>query len=450
MRQWILVIILSFMFMSACANHTKDQLAQTLKTAQQPWHGSFWWRSFHDPLLNQFAQQLLTQNLDIQVAAARLTAARAVTRQSVAGLYPDISLISLESGLKNQFLTQQQSFGLTGPVLNWELDVFGRVRAGIRAAQARTGSAAVTLDDVRNLVLADLAQAVIDWRQAQETIAQSKRLLKAEAVQIQLYNQRTKSGLIDASFVERIRAERAQTTVQLPLAQAAAKLAEYQIERLLGDVHQNVAIDLSKAQPHAWTMPQLAETRLISIEVIKNRPDVRRARFDLFAAQADLQQAEANLWPKINILAFFGIANGGLGVRSAENPVWAVASLITAPILNFGRLRAAVAEKNAQAKALELSYENTILLALQETKTALSDYLHGLHAVKAQTAAFKRRQLNVEISKERFQRGLTDMSDLTTAQTELVQSTLALINQKTATARAFIRLQKALGLAVHG
>ncbi|MEI6417131.1 MAG: TolC family protein [Verrucomicrobiota bacterium] len=99
-------------------------------------------------------------------------------------------------------------------IVNWELDVFGQVRAGIRAANARIGVAAVNVDDMRNLVVADLTKAVIDWRQAQQTVKFTESLLKAEDEQILLFDYRTKAGLIDASFLERARAERAQRTCQ--------------------------------------------------------------------------------------------------------------------------------------------------------------------------------------------------------------------------------------------
>ena len=357
-------IVLVLLLITSCTTPPKKHLDETLQEAQKPWQGIRWWQAFHDPLLNKFAHQIIAQNLDIQVAAARLTAARAVSTQVISGLYPDISFASLESRVKNRFFLNQPTYGLNGLIVNWELDVFGQVRAGIRAANARIGVAAVNVDDMRNLVVADLTKAVIDWRQAQQTVKFTESLLKAEDEQIRLFDYRTKAGLIDASFLERARAERAQILAQLPEAKASANDAEHQIERLLGDTDHQVTTALVQASPMSLNIPAPNKTLAITIDIIQNRPDVRKARFDLLAAQADLDQAEANLWPKISILSFFGVENGSSTARlAAGNPVWAIASLVTAPILNFGRLRGAIDEKNAEAKAMELTYENTILLA---------------------------------------------------------------------------------------
>ncbi len=165
----------------------------------------------------------------------------------------------------------------------------------------------------------------------------------------------------------------------------------------------------------------------------------------MLAAQADLKKAEADLWPKISIEGFFGVQRTSSGVIASGNPVWFLTSSIAAPLLNFGRLHSAVDAASARSKEAMHSYENITLLALQEAKTALSDYLNGVNAVNQQTRALKHRQNAVRIAKERFKRGLTDMTELTTAQTELDQATLAMIEKKTAAAIAYIRLYKALG-----
>jgi outer membrane protein TolC len=131
-------------------------------------------------------------------------------------------------------------------------------------------------------------------------------------------------------------------------------------------------------------------------------------------------------------------------MRLSSNPVWSLASSLTAPLINFCRLRSEIDASNARANAALLQYENATNLALQETKTALSDYLNGVNTVKAQEEALINRQEAVRLARIRFDRGLTDMTDLTTAQAELDEATLSLITLQTQTAIAYIRLQKAL------
>lgn len=439
-------LLILLLLLVACSAPNNESLHKIIVNASQPWSGSQWWQSFNDPLLNNFADQILAQNLDVKIAGTRLAAAHAQTAVVQSGFYPDISGTGSVFRGKNQFYPKPETVEQTGLNLNWDLDIFGQIRAGIRASEAYANSLDAMVDDMRNLVVANLAKAVIDWRQAQETIMQTKKLLYAQDEQIKLLNDRAKAGLIDESFAERAKAERAQTATQLPQAEAVSKAAQYQIEFLLGIKDQTVAEALKKAKPLSIILPSPETVSSISLNIIRNRPDVRAARFNLLSFQANLDQAEANFWPQIGISSFFGVTAGTKGAQLGNNPFWTVASSLTAPILNFGRLTGALDAANAQIKEAEYNYEKVILLALQEIKTALSDYLNGLNTVRAQAEALKRREETVVIAKERFNRGLTDMTDLTTAQTELDKATLGLIADKTSTAQAFIRFQKALGL----
>lgn len=114
------------------------------------------------------------------------------------------------------------------------------------------------------------------------------------------------------------------------------------------------------------------------------------------------------------------------------------------PVLNFGRLQRQIDATDARTLEASLRYQDVVNRALQETKTALSDYLNGMQAVQLQQEALTARKNTVALATERFERGLTDMTDLTTAQSELDQATLELIIKEITTAIAYIRLQKAL------
>jgi multidrug efflux system outer membrane protein len=406
-----------------------------------------WWRAFHDPVIDQLVVHLEKQNIDISIAQARLSEARALKSAARAGFFPDITgKISGSRGNTNT--PDTESFGQAGFDTSWELDIFGRVRAGVNAAEARRLGAEASIDDARNMVLADLVRAVVEWRQAKYTTTETRALLRAQDDQVSLLDSRVKAGLIDASFLERAKAQRAQTATTLPDAKAAANAAQYQMERLLAVRDGTVQTILTRADTKTLFIPAVHAATDISVERLRERPDIRMARANLLAAQANLKQAEANLWPRLNLLAFFGVQDGTNGVFATSNPAWSVAPGLTMPLLNFGRLHSQVDAADARTNEAALRYEDTVNRALQETRTALSDYLNGLNAVEAQNRALISRQDTVRIAKERFDRGLTDMTDLTTAQTELDQATLSLIRIKTSAAIAYVRLQKALALAI--
>lgn len=442
----ILSLVFLLNFLASCYKINDNDLKESISGAMSSWKGTKWWKSFEDPLLNQFAEQVLTENLDIKIAAARFIAAHESTKIVSSKLYPELFAKGSFERQKGLSYPEQENLGLAGLNLNWDIDVFGKNRAALRKAQAHENRLSANINQVRNLMIAKLAEATIDWRQAQETIKTTRLILNAEDLEIKLFDERQKAGLIDASFTERAKAERAQTATQIPQANAARATAMNQISLLLGFTDDRLTQSLKSAPMKRIKITSPEWIHEISLKTIKKRPDVQGARFQLLAAQANLEEAEANLWPNLSVGGFFGLGDGTKGTNLGSNPFWTMASSVTAPILNFGRLKAAVGSASAKAQEAEFNYQNTVLLALQETKTALSDYLYHLNTLHAQDEALKRRKAVVDLAKERFEKGLTNMTNLTTAQTELTQATLESIKLQTMTAKAYIRFEMALGL----
>jgi multidrug efflux system outer membrane protein len=446
MRNKAALVILPLMLMGcdSISHYWHPEKTQSAPVAQT----NQWWKQFNDPLLDQLAEQLLAQNIDIKIAQARVDEARGQVRVASSSWFPDISLTgNAKRGTDQVFLTKPRTIASGGFDATWEIDIFGATRTRVASSESLEVAANATMQDVQNSVIAELARTVIEWHQARQTIKETNDLLASQEDQVGLLNSRAKAGLIDASFKERAQAEYAQTATQLPLAQAAADAAEYKIEKLLGKAAGELFVMLTTQPSKELNIPAAEKTLELTLESIRLRPDIRAAKAQMLAAQSNLGAAEADLWPRITIGGFFGAQGNSSQIPSADNPIWSLSSGIAAPLLNFGKLRGAVDSADARAQQSALSYENATLAALQEAKTALSDYLNGINAVTRQSEALSHRRDAVRLAKKRFLRGLTDMTDLTTAQAELDQATLALINQKAATAIAFIRLQKAMGAA---
>ena len=442
-----LLLTVSMLALAGCGQFDKPPATQI--EAPAPAASQRWWDAFHDPLMEQLTTQLLAQNIDIKIAQARVEEARAVGRISEGALYPNVTVTGNDTRSKSEIFTKDPiTIAQGGFDANWEIDLFGSNRAGAEAAQSRTVHAVATADDARNTVLADLVRAVLEWRQAQETVHVTEALLAAQDEQIALLTERTKAGVIDSSGLVRAQAERAQTATQLPLAQASARTAQYQAERLLGQSSGALDAMFSGAVNQPLAVPEPDATLDLGIEVIRARPDIRAAKATMLAAQSDLVKAEADLWPKLSLQGFFGAQHLSSGLVGPSNPIWSLAAGITSPVFNFYSFRSAVDQANAASKEAALTYENQVLLAVQETHTALSDYLNGINAVTQQAAALDRRSEAVKLADERFRAGASDRINLTTAQSELDQANLALVTQKATAAIAYIRLQKALAVAV--
>jgi NodT family efflux transporter outer membrane factor (OMF) lipoprotein len=445
MKNFLIMALLASSLLTGCSTVTdKNAIAEIQAPFTQE---QKWWLAFNDPMMDQLTTDLLQQNLDLQIALIRVEEARALRRVSRSTLFPDITATGNASRGDTES-PKAEGIAQAGFDAAWEVDLFGANRAGLDAASARFEAAQANAWDARRIITADIIRAVVEWRQAQQTLSETKSLLAAQSDQVDLFSSRTNAGLIDATFLERARAQREQTATQIPIAEASAKTAQYQIERLMGREPESLASVIAEFKAPGLNVPAPQDSLDIPLDTIRNRPDIRAAALNIIAAQADLRGAEADLWPKITLSAFFGVqeTSSGLEGMTASNPIWSLASAITAPLLNFGRLRGAVDAADARAQRAALEYENAVLLALQEARTALSDYLNGVNAVNQQAIALKHRQETVALAQERFNRGLTDMTDLTTAQAELDQATIALIERKASAAIAYVRLQKALGV----
>lgn len=408
-----------------------------------------WWEIFHDPLMNRMAEDLLKQNLDIQIAKTRIDEARGALRVSESKWFPSLDATGSASRGNSQLASSKTySISKGGFDTQWEIDLFGQTKSEVSAAEARLQAQIASVNDMKNIMVAELVRSIIEWRQAHETIRKTKDLLVTQDKQISLLKIRNNAGLVDAISLSRAQAERAQTATRLPLAQAAADTARFKIARLLATTVEQ--LKLEKQEQYSFTIPSPNHSVKITLDTIRKRPDIRALRAEMLAAQSDLSKAENDLWPRFSIGAFFGIQDTSHGLKTANNPIWSLSSSITTPLLNFGRLHGAVDISDAKARAASLNYENGILIALQETQTALSDYINGINAASEQEKALSYRKDTVKLATERFEKGLTDMMDLTTAQSELNQATITLIERRSEAAIAYIRLQKAIGTTLCG
>ena len=116
----------------------------------------------------------------------------------------------------------------------WEIDIFGSNRAAVDSAEALFMSSQALAKDIEKTIIADLVRAIIEWHQANQTLIKTKKLLKAQNNEVIIFKSRVQAGLINASFLERALAQKEQTSIQIPLAKAAIKKTQYQIENLIG------------------------------------------------------------------------------------------------------------------------------------------------------------------------------------------------------------------------
>jgi multidrug efflux system outer membrane protein len=404
-----------------------------------------WLTSFTDSLIPILAPQAIEHNQDLAIAAARLREGRALAREARSRLWPDLALIG--QGYRGNDLQGSpfiSNSGTIGADLNWEIDFFGATTARSRSALNSVNALTFSAEHLQLLVLADLLTAIVEWRQAHTNIREVTRLIATQQDQVELIRSRVNAGLLDAANLERAEAQRLQTASRLPLARALAETSQYRIEVLTGQLPHSLSQVLSLNSKQDLQAPKLNSILELPVSTLRDRPDIRAA-FETFAAsEQELRAAEADLWPRVTFGAFFGARDVSVDIPLASNPIWSLAPSISLPIFNFNRLRSRVAAADARKQAALARYEQTVIRAAQEIESALSTFRHGSEALLILQRSQDRRRETVTVLTERFRRGLIDMVSLTTAQAELDQATLAVIEQTAAVNIAAITAHRAV------
>jgi len=443
-----LFIILATSTLSGCSQFlaltepkAKIEQAVPLKESDQ------WWRMLNDPVLNEMADILIRENIDIKIAQARLLEASALESVADNNLLPN-SKVEGSSSRGNTTFPKPLTLSQISIQTAWEVDLFGRIRSDMDSKEAKRIAEEAGVDDARAIVIAELAKTIAEHRKALATIDMLNTLIAQQDIRIAALGERVKIGTIDATELSRARALRADTVSQRETADVLSKTTTYQMQRLLNvDAARIEALLKSVKAEDVITVPTPETLTAIDADTIKERPDVRVARATMLAAQADLASIEAELWPRISLSNLFGVQEGTIPFGTPANPIWSIGAALSAPIFDFGALYQRINASDARAKQQMLAYENTVNRAVEDARTATADYLASMNTLSEQRQALAERKEALRIADEQMKQGLVDVISITTAQTEYNQAAVAAINAQASAVIAYTRLQKALGRA---
>ncbi|MDI5935743.1 efflux transporter outer membrane subunit [Halomonas kalidii] len=409
------------------------------------------WRRFEDPLLTQLVEEALAANHDLRIGLARYDRSRALLRESRRDLAPTVTA---EGGVANQRLSADQMPGVSradrdsdsfdaGVSAFWELDFFGRVRRSVEAQRADAEASAADLRALQVVVVAELVDTYFRLRGLQEQL----RVAQANAD-----NQRESLALVDARLEAgrgtefdsvRARAQLESTLSRLPALEGEIAAATHRIAVLAGEEPGGlVAVLEEPAAPPA--LPTRVATGLPG-ELLRRRPDIAAAERRLEAASARIGVATADLYPRFTLTGLLGTqaaSTGDLFARDSETRLIALG--IDWSFLDTGRVRARMAAADADADANLARYEQTVLVALEETETALARYAQALrereHLVDAaEASAEAARQARV-----RFEVGVIDFLEVIDAERSRLEAEDSLARSHTRSATALVGLYKAL------
>lgn len=407
-----------------------------------------WWTVFEDPMLTQLIQEASQSNLDLKAAVARVDEARArlgvATGKRVPQMDAQGSVIrrdSSENALSN-FGTQ--TFYSPGIAASWEIDLFGRIRRSVEAATADFQASEEDRTDVLITLYAEVARTYMDIRAYQARLAAAEGNIKSQKQVLELTRVRLKYGLttdLDVAQAQRVLAssEAEVPPLRIELARAVNTMAV-----LLGRPPGNLYDELSVVGP--IPLPPAKATVGVPVDLLRQRPDIRRSERRLAAQSARIGIATADLYPSFSLTGSFGYESINTSdLFDAGSRVFTFGPSLRWNIFDGGRIRNQIKVQDALTEQALLSYEQTVLNALNEVENALVAYLEQrirLGALQRSVDASKR---SVKLSTNLYKQGLVDFQNVLDAQRDLFNFENQLAAARGNSAVNFIRLYKALG-----
>ena len=422
--------------------------ADNLKGFDRAHFEGIWWQQFDDPTLNKLVTQSLAGNRELRVAFARLRAARAIRDDVSNDAMPTITSRASSNLGKGQVPGQTEKrvnserYDL-GLDMAWEIDLFGRIQRQLEASDADEQVAAADLYQLQVTMIAELVDAYGELRGAQlrERIALAN--LKNQQDSKTITESLRDAGVGDQLDVMRADARLAAVEASVPQLQAEQVRQRNRIATLLGERPDALSVDLSPA-----ILPAIAKALNLGNpgDLLQRRPDIMSAERKLAAATARIGVAKADLFPRVSLSGFLGFTAGrGSQIGSAAANAWALGPSITWPAFDLGSVRARLRGAGAEADGALANYEQHVLLALEESENAFSDYGKRQQRLVALIRQSESSRIAADLAAIRYREGTVDFLVLLDAQRERLAAEDSQAQAEVELYRGVVAIYKALG-----
>jgi len=418
--------------------------------------GSFqnaaWWRAFNDPILDSLIWTAARQNLSLRVAGLRILEARSQRAVVAGNLFPqgqeafgDYSRVQIsKNGTGGASPNLHFDSWDLGGSLAWELDFWGRFRRAIEAADARLDASIEQYDQVMVLLLAETAQSYTNVRIAEQRLAYAKQNVEIQRGSLHLTEKRLAEGATSRLDVTQAISNLEQTEALIPPLESARRQAVNQLCILMGMPPRNLDEMLADHQG----IPKAPEHLAIGIpaELLRRRPDVRKAEREVAAQSAMIGVATSELYPHFSISGTLYLdALDAHKLFSPDSVAGAVGPSFRWNLLNYGRLVNEIDVQKYRFEQLVVQYQNVVLQANAEAENAIISFLKTQQQAKYLAQSAKASRESTSIVTSQYDAGIVDFNRVFTVQRELTYQQDQLALAEGAVAQSMIQLYRALG-----
>ncbi len=412
-----------------------------------------WWKAFNDPVLTQLEEEGLSANTDLVRAAASVEQARAFMRASRANFFPNIQLEGGAGRVSNSeeinTLTSSKpynNFSLAA-TLDYEVDLWGRLRRSSESAQAQLLAARANQDAVRLAIASDIAVAYFNLRALDAQIVVTENTIKSRKESFEYQQKQAMAGTVNTLVYKQAEAELATAQALLPQLKQQRQEQETTLAILLGRSPQAMVESTIARGRNIDRLPTLPSMPAeLPSTLLERRPDIQVAEQTLRASNAEIGVARADYFPRLSLSSLVGLQSSeadNLFKSSARN--WQVGGAIAGPLLDFGRTKSNVMTAEARKQDALAQYQRTVQQAFKETLDAMNASHNNNLRIEAQIAQVAARAEALRLSRIRYNAGYINYLELLDAQRFFHQAQLDRIAAKRDRLVAAVNLYKALG-----
>lgn len=407
-----------------------------------------WWTAYRDKRLDGLVTHGLRENLDVLQALESINSASANVTVAGAGGLPSLTVGASHtlSGEKGQLRTTVGTTNTSGgeASLSWLLDFFGQYRRSRESAIASLGAAYATADNAKLTFLKDLVDSYIDARYYQERIALSQASLKSRQQTYELTQLQLKAGA--ASRLDVVQAEGLvqSTKSEIPGLQQNFTESAHHIATLIGMPAYSLMGELQKSAGQPVFRGDIRAG--IPADLIRNRPDIRKAERELAAAVADIGAAEAQLYPSISLSG--SISPSWVKSSSASGgslTSWSFGPSLNLPIFDGGTLRANVEIEKSDARTQYLAWKAAVLNGVEEVENALTAVRRDTQTLEPLRRQVETAQESLALSTTSYKDGASSLLDVLDAQRSVSDAQASLAATVQQVAKDYVDLYVAIG-----
>ncbi len=410
-----------------------------------------WWRQFDDPVLTELIVKAEQNNFNLKAAYARIANARAQLAQIRSAWYPKLGL--------NMGWTRERDSGdtsLTPDVastddymslslnLNWEIDVFGRVAAQNKAGKADVAATEADYIATQIALSANVAKTYITLRQAQAQLAIAQEHLETQEKIVEMTRERMECGLGNKLEVTQAQGVLLSTKAQIPSLKANVGIAKNALAVLCGMYPYEIDDKVGNILP----LPILLERPATGVpaDLLRRRPDILEAEQQLAACAARIGIAKKDFLPTLSLSAQAYTQSHEAKHLFRDNSMgYIIAPQLSWSIFEGFSRKAAVAEARANMEVAIDNYNQTVLTAVQEANTASVKLENAWEAIGIQLELLKVSRESLTLAVDLYKRGLTQFSNVTDAQIDVLDQENTLVTYKAETLTAAVSLYEAVG-----